>query len=62
MGGSHRFQSPSRRIVAAIIATGIYGAIMSEAFGHLSSAVSGAAAIFEAELQAPTESLVSKNG
>src|SRR5215470_11236125 len=41
--------------------TRIYGAIMSEAFGHLSWAVADGAAIFEAELQALTESLVSKS-
>jgi len=41
--------------------TRIYGAIMSEAFGHLSWAVSDGAALFEAELQALTESLVSKS-
>jgi AcrR family transcriptional regulator len=42
--------------------TRIYGAIMAEAFGHLSWAVPDGAAVFEAELQALTESLVSKNG
>jgi len=42
--------------------TRIYGAIMAEAFGHLSWAVSDGTAIFESELQALTESLVSKNG
>jgi AcrR family transcriptional regulator len=42
--------------------TRIYGVIMSEAFGHLSWAVSDGTALFEAELQAMTESLVSKNG
>ena len=42
--------------------TRIYGATMSEAFGHLSWAVSDGTALFEAELQAMTESLVSKNG
>lgn len=42
--------------------TRIYGAIMSEAFGHLSWAVADGAALFEAELKALTESLVSKNG
>ena len=40
----------------------IYGAIMSEAFGHLSWAVADGTAIFEAEVQTLTESLVSKNG
>jgi len=42
--------------------TRIYGVIMSEAFGHLSWAVADGTLLFEAELQAMTESLVSKNG
>lgn len=37
--------------------TRVYGVIMSEAFGHLSWAVSDGAALFEAELQALTEVL-----
>jgi AcrR family transcriptional regulator len=42
--------------------TRIYGAIMAEAFGHLSWAVADGTAVFEAELQALSESLVSRNG
>lgn len=42
--------------------TRVYGAIMAEAFGHLSWAVSDGTAIFESELRTLTESLVSKNG
>lgn len=42
--------------------TRLYGVIMSEAFGHLSWALADGTALFEAELQAMTESLISKNG
>ena len=40
--------------------TQFYGLIMSEAFGHLSWAVADAEPLFEAELQAFTDSLISK--
>jgi AcrR family transcriptional regulator len=42
--------------------TRLYGVIMADAFGHLSWAVADGSALFEAELQAMTESLVSKTG
>jgi AcrR family transcriptional regulator len=40
--------------------TRLYGVIMAEAFGHLRWALPDATALFEAELQAMTESLVSR--
>jgi AcrR family transcriptional regulator len=41
--------------------TRLYGAIMAEAFGHLRWAVEDGEALFEAELRAMTEPLISKN-
>ncbi len=42
--------------------TQFYGIIMAEAFGHLSWALDNAEPLFEAELQAFTDSLISKVG